>query len=219
MTPEELGKALSEARIARGLTLHDIERDTRISRKYLQALEEGQLDVLPAPVYARAFMRTYAQYLGMNAATLVQHLPGAKPEAELPPLPRIGRDATAPAVSASWLITGVVVLLLFGLGLLLFWDRGGDEPATATQTQDDSLGSDQPTPPIDQPILVEPGIVPDLRSRPLETAVAALEEAELQYLVIEIESDEAPAGTVFDQTPEPGTAAGETTVVTLVVSR
>ena len=50
MSTEELGKALTEARIARGLTLHDVERDTRISGKYLQALEEGELDALPAPV-------------------------------------------------------------------------------------------------------------------------------------------------------------------------
>ncbi len=77
MTPKELGTLLTEARIARGLSLLDVERDTRISRKYLQALEGGNLGVLPAPVYARAFTRTYDQYLGLDAPSLVQTLPGA----------------------------------------------------------------------------------------------------------------------------------------------
>ncbi len=218
MTPEELGKALSEARTARGLTLHDIERDTRISRKYLQALEEGMLDVLPAPVYARAFMRTYAQYLGLNASTLVQHLPGAKPEPELPPLPQASREASAPAISASWMVTGVVVLLLFGLGMLLLWDRGGDAPVT-TSNPPSGIGSNQPDAPSGQPPIVEAGIVPDLRTHTLAVAISALEQAELLYLVIEIENGNAPKGTVFDQTPTPGTASGESTVVTLMVSR
>jgi hypothetical protein len=61
MTTEELGKALAEARTARGLSLLDVERDTRISSKYLKALEEARLELLPAPVYARAFMRTYVR--------------------------------------------------------------------------------------------------------------------------------------------------------------
>ena len=126
MSTEELGKALTDARVARGLTLHDVERDTRISGKYLQALEEGELETLPAPVYARAFMRTYAQYLGLNAPAFVQRLPGAKPEPELPPLPEVGREASAPLISANWLVIGGVVALMLIVGLLLFWNRGCD---------------------------------------------------------------------------------------------
>ena len=53
----ELGTLLVRAREARGLTIEDAERDTRISRRYLQALESEQFDVIPAPVYARGFLR------------------------------------------------------------------------------------------------------------------------------------------------------------------
>ncbi|MEX0786622.1 MAG: helix-turn-helix transcriptional regulator, partial [Dehalococcoidia bacterium] len=153
MSTEELGRALSEARTARGLTLRDVERDTRISGKYLEALEEGRVEALPAPVYARAFTRTYAQYLGLNATALVQQLPGAKPEPELPPLPEVGRGETAPLISASWLAAGVVVAVLLVVGMVLFWNRGGD--ATDTVTSDppaveepNGQGSDQPDPPV-----------------------------------------------------------------------
>ena len=57
---------LGSLREARGLTLEDAERDTRISRRYLQALESEQFEVIPAPVYARGFLRSYSQYLGLD---------------------------------------------------------------------------------------------------------------------------------------------------------
>ena len=68
----ELGKTLSEARVARGLTLEDCERDTRISKRYLDALEREDWKVFPAPVYSRAFLRTYSQYLNLNPNDLMR---------------------------------------------------------------------------------------------------------------------------------------------------
>ncbi len=225
MTTEDAGKALAEARIARGLTLHDVERDTRIASKYLEALEEGNLGVLPAPVYARAFMRTYAQYLGLNAPALVQRLPGAKPEPELPPLPEVGREARASPISASWLASGAVVLLLLVLGLLLFWNRGDGEERVAGPPQVGEFvgeGAEEPIVTTDQlppaPV-VEPGIVPDLEGQPALSALKALFDADLRYLIIEVESDDVPAEIVFRQSPSPGTTVEQDTVVTLLVSR
>ena len=225
MSLEELGTALAQARIARGITLHDAERDTRINREYLQALEEGKLEVMPAPVYARAFMRTYAQYLGMNARTLVQQLPGARPEPELPPLPQVGREASGPLVSASWLVAGVVVVLLLGLGLLLFWNRGGDGDLAVSGPQpvdgSPGLGAEQFVPEDQPPPLpvVEPGVVPDLEAQDVLVAIDALRQAQIPYIVIEAENGDVPADTVFGQSPAPGTEAEDGIVVTLTVSR
>jgi transcriptional regulator with XRE-family HTH domain len=71
----ELGSALIRAREARGLTLEDAERDTRISRRYLQALETEQFEAIPAPVYARGFLRSYSQYLGLDPAEMLALFP------------------------------------------------------------------------------------------------------------------------------------------------
>jgi len=71
----ELGSWLIRAREARGLTLEDAERDTRISRRYLQALEAEQFEVIPAPVYARGFLRSYSQYLGLDPQQLLALFP------------------------------------------------------------------------------------------------------------------------------------------------
>lgn len=222
MSNEELGKALTEARIARGLTLRDAERDTRISSKYLEALENGTLDLLPAPVYARAFMRTYAQYLRLNAPAFVQRLPGAKPEPELPPLPEVGREATSPAISASWLVAGGVVALLLVIGVVFFWNSGGGGGAqVATSPTPFGAGAEQLPPDDQQPVapVAEVGIVPNVETHDILVAIAALAEAGLPYLIIELEIDTVPIGTVFQQSPSPGTAADDDTMVTLLVSR
>ncbi len=71
----ELGTWLVRAREARGLTLEDAERDTRISRRYLQALEAEQFEVIPAPVYARGFLRSYSQYLGLDPQEMLALFP------------------------------------------------------------------------------------------------------------------------------------------------
>lgn len=66
MSQTGLGAALRRAREEQGLTLEDAERDTRISKRYLDALENERFDVVPAPVYARGFLRSYSQYLGLD---------------------------------------------------------------------------------------------------------------------------------------------------------
>jgi cytoskeleton protein RodZ len=71
----ELGTLLVRAREARGLTLEDAERDTRISRRYLQALEAEQFEAIPAPVYARGFLRSYSQYLGLDPQDMLGLFP------------------------------------------------------------------------------------------------------------------------------------------------
>ncbi|MGE3073426.1 MAG: helix-turn-helix domain-containing protein [Dehalococcoidia bacterium] len=92
----ELGSLLTRTREARGLTLEDAERDTRISRRYLQALEAEQFEVIPAPVYARGFLRSYSQYLGLDPQEALAMFPR-----EDDPEYQRAADANAPAPRAS----------------------------------------------------------------------------------------------------------------------
>ena len=106
-----IGQRLSEARLARGLSLTDVERQTRIARRYLQAFEADQWDVLPAPVYARGFLRNYARFLGLDDKELVAGL-AVEPQAQAV-LPAVRKQGNAAVV---WIIVG----LAFGLGVLLW---------------------------------------------------------------------------------------------------
>lgn len=62
----EIGSSLKAAREARKLSLEEVEEETKIRRKYLQALENEQYDVLPGQVYARAFLKNYARFLNLD---------------------------------------------------------------------------------------------------------------------------------------------------------
>ncbi len=226
MTTQELGNALAEARKARWLTLRDVERDTRISTKYLQALEDGHLNVLPAPVYARAFMRTYAQYLGLDASQLVQELPGARPEPDLPPLPDVHRESFTPLVSPSWVIAGVVVVLLLVVGVVMFWGQGGGGSDSPVLVQDatpsnGNQGGGQPIVPVDEPgeLVIEDGVTPDLAAQHLLVAITALTDAGVPYVVVEVDNDAVPSGIIFNQSPLAGTPLDDDTIVTILASR
>jgi cytoskeleton protein RodZ len=67
----QLGARFREAREARGITLSEASTSTRILLRYLQALEEGDLNQLPGDVYARGFIRNYAQFLNLPADELI----------------------------------------------------------------------------------------------------------------------------------------------------
>lgn len=68
---ESIGIELRIAREHRRLSLRQVEQKIHIRAKFLEALETGQLDQLPAPVQTRGFLRNYARYLGLDAETLV----------------------------------------------------------------------------------------------------------------------------------------------------
>jgi hypothetical protein len=67
----EIGNSLHEARVRQGVGLPTAESATKIRAKYLKALEEEQFELLPAPTYVRGFLRTYAEYLGLDGQLYV----------------------------------------------------------------------------------------------------------------------------------------------------
>jgi len=75
--PLGIGERLRNAREAKGLSLRAVADLTRIRAVYLQALEDEQFGQLPGAVYARGFLRTYADALGLDADRLMDAYPGA----------------------------------------------------------------------------------------------------------------------------------------------
>ena len=70
MDYSELGAYLKEERERQELSLDDIQQKTKISVSSLEAIEEGRVNDLPHPVYAKGFIKNYAQCLGLNADEL-----------------------------------------------------------------------------------------------------------------------------------------------------
>jgi cytoskeleton protein RodZ len=67
----EIGNSLREARTRRGVELAQAEQTTKIRGKYLRALEEDRFDVLPSETYVKGFLRTYADFLGLDGQLYV----------------------------------------------------------------------------------------------------------------------------------------------------
>lgn len=61
-----VGQKLQDERLRQGLSLEEIEEETKIRKYYLEALEQENYDVLPPQVYATGFVRKYAKILGLN---------------------------------------------------------------------------------------------------------------------------------------------------------
>ncbi|MGD8456710.1 MAG: DUF4115 domain-containing protein [Anaerolineales bacterium] len=84
---EQIAKQLRETREAKSLTLHQVSREIRIRIRYLEALEQGNLGELPSAVHVRGFLRSYAEFLGLNAKELLDALrqQGDSTSSEIPP--------------------------------------------------------------------------------------------------------------------------------------
>jgi len=73
------GEALRRQREALGLDLDDVTAVLRIKPRYLAALEAGRPDPLPGPSYALGFMRTYADYLGLDTDEMLRRFKQGPP--------------------------------------------------------------------------------------------------------------------------------------------
>jgi len=118
---EEAGTVLRKARLKTGEDLKSVSDKLRIRRPYLEALEEGRHDDLPGRAYAIGFVRTYAVYLGLDAAEMVAlYKSEVKTEAEETNLGQhayqeVRQDARIPRGSL------FILALLLGAGIYGAW--------------------------------------------------------------------------------------------------
>lgn len=73
-----IGDTLRSTREHRGLSIEQVAQDTRISARFLEALEAEHFEELPAPVYVRGFLRSYANYLKIDPQPLLDSLVGGE---------------------------------------------------------------------------------------------------------------------------------------------
>jgi len=137
----EIGNSLREARIRRGIEFPQAEAAIKIRGKYLRALEEEQFELLPAETYVKGFLRTYAEYLGLDGQLYVDEfnsrfVTGEDSEARRA---RTRRSTTArPQRRSRRTETNVVLIALAAIAIFTVivisaWKTSGN-PATVTKT-------------------------------------------------------------------------------------
>jgi hypothetical protein len=160
----DIGSTLRETRIRDKIDITVVEESTKIRAKYLRALENEEWNVMPGPTYVKSFLRTYAEFLGLDAHMLVEEYRARyeqPEELELPafaegrPLRRRVRAPGPPsrAAGVAALAIGFLVLL-FILGITAGdEDNGGssrsDQGQSATSSRaekgNESGGGQAPT--------------------------------------------------------------------------
>jgi cytoskeletal protein RodZ len=132
----EIGNSLREARVRRGVEFAQAELATKIRGKYLRALEDEQFEVLPAQTYVKGFLRTYAEYLGLDGQLYVDEYNSrfVAGGAHEPHITR--RSAARPQRRNRRIETNVVLVALgliavFTVVFISAWKSSGDSPPAA----------------------------------------------------------------------------------------
>jgi cytoskeleton protein RodZ len=141
----EIGETLREARMRRRIDMTDVETATKIRGKYLRALENEEWDLLPGPTFVKTFLRTYAEYLDLDARLLVEEYRQRyeRPSTQdLTPFTatrargRVGRRRRRlAALGPSLVVVGGVALLLAALWLLGTLPGDDEEEAPPNQVR------------------------------------------------------------------------------------
>ena len=141
----EIGDQLRETRLRNRIDITEVEAATKIRAKYLRALENEEWELLPGPTFVKTFLRTYADYLGLDARNLVEEYRSRyeRPSAqELTPFgTNLGGRRSRPRGPSfpPWLAVVIGIALLVGALYALGTLGGNDEKpagpvATATPT-------------------------------------------------------------------------------------
>jgi cytoskeleton protein RodZ len=176
---ESLGAELRKQREIRGVTLKEIADSTKISKRYLEALEHDDFKSLPAPVFTRGFVREYSRCIGLNAeemAARYSQVIGAVPEtSETPVIPASAKKSESlPFIRIDRNLIAFVLLLVVFIAVM-WWlgtRRGENRRVDATPTT----------------ATVAPAVAPTVPSEPVMSSTASassLDKLELNVKVVE----------------------------------
>src|ERR1700757_4124058 len=127
----EIGGSLREARLKRNLTPADVQKAIRIRDRYLQALEEERWELLPGDAYVKGFLRTYADYLGLDGSLYVEEYnsrfatPDEQPQLVPERFARTSNRLGGVGFLRPLVVIGVIVAIVAGLAA---WQLSGSSP-------------------------------------------------------------------------------------------
>jgi cytoskeleton protein RodZ len=129
----EIGHSLREARVRQGLDYPQVELATKIRAKYIRALEEEQFEVLPSGTYIKGFMRSYAEFLGLDGQLYVDEYNSrhvVENFDETPQRrPRVHQDRSIERKVVLLALAGIAAVTAL---VIVAWKFGGGDPSSST---------------------------------------------------------------------------------------
>lgn len=124
----ELGTRLKEARATKGYSLDDLQEITKIQKRYLAGIEEGNYSMMPGPFYVRAFIKQYADAVGLSSDELLesykQELPSSSKEElqqTMTSAPSRRRPISRSSNRLAEAFPMIMVALFIIIAIVIFW--------------------------------------------------------------------------------------------------
>ncbi|TYR77459.1 helix-turn-helix domain-containing protein [Rossellomorea vietnamensis] len=155
----ELGTRLREAREANGYSLDDLQNMTKIQKRYLMGIEEGNYEMMPGKFYVRAFIKQYAEAVGLDPERIFEEYPNDIPVTNAGDLPELSRVQSRKPVSESSSkvlnIIPKILVALFVIGaVFVVWyllpNTFGNDNAGTGNDQEESVDYSE-SPEVQQP--------------------------------------------------------------------
>ncbi len=143
----QIGASLREARERRGLSSADVQKAIRIRDRYLNALEEERWELLPGDAYLKGFLRTYADFLGLDGNLYVEEYNSrfshGEDQALVPPALARRSSVARIAVSRPLVALALVALVAAALAVWQLHGRGESRQVGDTTTRQTTTRSHQ----------------------------------------------------------------------------
>jgi len=144
-----IGDSLREARARRGLSSADVQKGIRIRERYLTALEEERWELLPGEAYTKGFLRTYAEFLGLDGNLYIEEYNARIAATEEPLVPQTLAPAYRPRRGVVRALLGIFVVTAVLAGVAAFGFGGSTQNAAksgavALQVQDAAAATEAP---------------------------------------------------------------------------
>lgn len=122
----DLGQMLKKARLDKGISLDQLEETTKIRKRYLEAIEEGDYKVLPGSFYVRAFIKSYAETVGLDPNEVLglygNAIPAPTQETTVEPIRRKRSDTRNTEKLSKWASNILMIsFILLILGVIYYF--------------------------------------------------------------------------------------------------
>lgn len=162
---QTLGEELRLQREAKGLALAEIAEATRISTRFLKAIEADKYDILPGGIFTRSFVRAYAKYVGVDEAAAMHKFEmqtGSESVAPDPVLPDVDDGFVYREPASGLLVSATAALIaavLVGSAGWAAWHYLSDGRSSQTAVLQPAVADDTSSEPAPaaSPTAVEPG--------------------------------------------------------------
>lgn len=140
----ELGARLKEARLAKGYSLEDLQELTKIQKRYLVGIEEGNYSIMPGSFYVRAFIKQYAEAVGLDPEELLDQfkkdVPGTQTEEvvesykQSPSRRNLASRSSSKTMEVMPKITvALFIIVIIAVIAILYWAKSKESPDLAEE--------------------------------------------------------------------------------------